>query len=394
MKEVKGARANPDLSRGTRQPATSPYMLVLAALALASGIFGLNKINPLFMPILLGISCLGMGLVIWAEWRGHRRVAKDQESESIRLSKIDIKGFEPWLKQNIRGQDETVEAVIADLQRSLLLARPGRILGAYLLVGPTGTGKTFLGQLIAEALYPDSEPVILRMNQYKHHNDVLTLLGPPPGMPGYEIGGTLTRPVLENPSRVIILDEIEKAHPDLRHCLYDVLDTAACWEKSSGQLVDFSRSVFFGTCNGGTEALRAARVPNADRSVWLGRARNALRDSCGFDPAFLARWTDIFLMDELAPLNVAEIACLELQRYWRDYGIEVSYIAPELILAAVEGNEEFRSYGVRQLGAFIKAQTTDGIAQARASGFVRVNLTVNDRGALTVVPVSGTLHSA
>ena len=392
MKEAKGA--NPGLARSTRQPATSPYMLVLVVLALASGIFGLNKINPLFMPVLLGMSCLGMGLVIWVEWRGHRRVAKEKESESIRLSTIDVKSFEPWLKQNIRGQDETVEAVIADLQRSLLLARPGRILGAYLLVGPTGTGKTFLGQLIAEALYPDSEPVILRMNQYKHHNDVLTLLGSPPGMPAYEIGGTLTRPVLENPSRVIILDEIEKAHPDLRHCLYDVLDTAACREKSSGQLVDFSRAVFFGTCNAGTEALRAARVPNADRSVWLGRARNALRDSCGFDPAFLARWTDIFLMDELAPLNVAEIACLELQRYWRDYGIEVSYVAPELILAAVEGNEEFRSYGVRQLGSFIKAQTADGISQARASGFVRVKLTVNDHGALTVVPVSGTSLSA
>ena len=391
MKETRGAGANPGLPRGTRQPATNPYMLVIVALALASGIFGLNKINPLFMPILLGLSFLGMGLVIWAEWRRNRRVAKELESESIRLSTMDIKGFEPWLKQNIRGQDETVEGVIADLQRSLLLARPGRILGAYLLVGPTGTGKTFLGQLIAEALYPDSEPVILRMNQYKHHNDVLTLLGPPPGMAGYEIGGTLTRPVLENPSRVIIFDEIEKAHPDLRHCLYDVLDTAACREKSSGQLVDFSRSVFFGTCNAGTEALRAVRVPNADRSVWLGRARNALRDSCGFDPAFLARWTDIFLMDELAPLHIAEIACMQLQRYWRDYGIEVDYVAPELILAAVEGNEEFRSYGVRQLEALIKAQTADGIAQARASGFVRVKLVVNNDGVLIVVPVSGAL---
>ena len=78
------------------------------------------------------------------------------------------------------------------------------------------------------------------MNQYKQPGDVFTLIGPPPGMPGYEVGGRLTRPVLENPYRVIVLDELEKAHHDLHDCLYDILDTASCREKSSGRLVDFS----------------------------------------------------------------------------------------------------------------------------------------------------------
>ena len=142
-----------------------------------------------------------------------------------KLAATDLTRFAPWLKQNVRGQDETVDAVVSGLQRNLSLARAGRTLGAYMLVGPTGTGKTFLAQLIAQALYPDSEPVIIRMNQYKHADDVFTLLGPPPGSPGYEVGGSLTRPVLENPFRVIVLDELEKAHRDLQHCLYDILDS-------------------------------------------------------------------------------------------------------------------------------------------------------------------------
>jgi len=91
----------------------------------------------------------------------------------------------------------------------------------------------------------------------------------------------------------------------------------------------------------------------------------ALVEAAGFDRAFLARWTDIFLMDELSPFHVAEVACLQLQRHWQQYGIEVRYIAPELIMAAVEGNEEFKSYGVRQLAAYIQMKTNDGIANAR-----------------------------
>jgi ATP-dependent Clp protease ATP-binding subunit ClpA len=373
----------------------SPYMLIVVVLAIAGAIFGLNKVSPWFMPIVFLASCVGMGLLIWNHQKESRRdrgevVVEDYE----RLAATDLTRYAPWLKQNIRGQDETVDALVDELQRNLSLARAGRTLGAYMLVGPTGTGKTFLAQLIAQALYPDSDPVILRMNQYKHADDVYTLLGPPPGSSGFEVGGSLTRPVLENPFRVIVLDELDKAHRDLQHCLYDILDTASCREKSSGRLVDFSKSVFFGTCNGGVEAMRTIRTQTVDPAFWLGRARDALVEAAGFDRAFLARWTDIFLMDELAPLHVAEVACLQLQRHWQQYGIEVRYVAPELIMAAVEGNEEFKSYGVRQLGAYIQMKTNDGIANARKSGATQVNLSVNERGALTVVRANSNISPA
>jgi ATP-dependent Clp protease ATP-binding subunit ClpA len=226
--------------------------------------------------------------------------------------------------------------------------------------------------------------VVLRLNQYKHPNDVFTLLGPPPGMPGYEVGGALTRPVLENPQRVIILDELEKAHPDIHHCLYDILDAALCREKSSNRIVDFSSCVFFATSNAGVEPLRALRERNVGASEWLGRSRDALVDEGGFDKAFLARWGGIYLLDELPPIHVAEVACLQLAKYWREYGIDVTFTAPEIILEAVMRNEQFRQYGVRQIGAFIQGVTGDAIARARTRGASQVRLEVDGSLGLVV----------
>src|SRR6185437_14732882 len=157
---------------------------------------------------------------------------------------------------------------------------------------------------------------------------------------------------------------------DIHHCLFDILDTARCREKSSGRTVDFSGCVFFGTSNAGVEALRAlceadesGRAPDPAR--WLGRSRDALAESAGFDKAFLARWSGIHFMDELPPLHVAEVACLQLAKHWREYGIEVAYTAPEIVLRAVERNEEFRAYGVRQLASYLQTATADAILQAR-----------------------------
>ena len=361
----------------------NPYLLVMLAITIAGAIFGLNNVSHVFAPLVFVAALAGMGWLAWQQIRAEQAEAK--ALDYTKLAATDLNSYAPWLKENLRGQDETIDSILTDLQSNFSLATPGRTLGAFFLVGPTGTGKTFLGQLIAEALYPESEPIILRMNQYKHADDVFTLIGPPPGSPGYEVGGTLTRPVLENPRRVIIFDELEKSHRDLQHCLYDILDTATCREKSSGKTVDFSGCVFFATCNAGVEALRAIRRESGNDPVsWLGRSRDALVDAAGFDRAFLARWSGILFMDELSPLHVAEVACLQLARHWRTYDMEVRHAAPELILEAVQRNEEFKQYGVRQLGTYIQKKTSAAIGQARARGVKKVDLNVGPSGVLEI----------
>ena len=151
-------------------------------------------------------------------------------------------------------------------------------------------------------------------------------------------------------------------------------------------MVDFSGCVFFATCNAGVEALRKIESEHRDQASTIGRRREALVEAAGFDRAFLARWNGIYLMDELSSLHVAEVACLQFARYWRDFGIEVRHAAPEIILEAVVRNEEFKQYGVRQLSAFIRERTSNAIAEARRSGVKTVKLIVGQDGQIHVEP--------
>jgi ATP-dependent Clp protease ATP-binding subunit ClpA len=376
--------------RSSEQP-LAPAMLAGLIVTLSGAVIALNQVSAWFSPVLLLLAIGGLVYVAIRQMgAGVPTPSRAREENFSRLGSIDFAQTEQWLKTNVRGQDEAIEIVSSSLRSQVAIAQPGQLLGSFLLVGPTGTGKTFLPQLLAQALYPDSDPVILRMNQYKTPNDVQTLLGPPPGMPGYEVGGSLTRPVLINPKRVVILDELEKAHPDLHHCLFDILDAGTCREKSSGKEVDFSQCVFFGTSNAGVEALRKLRQeinPTKDQALWLGQSRDALVDNAGFDRAFLARWAHIILMDELSAYHVAEVACLQLARYWRDYGIELTYTSPEILLDTVAKNVEFKQYGVRQLENYLKQTTNSAIVQARTSGFSKVRLEAGPNNELLIQPV-------
>jgi len=368
----------------------NPFYPIIIFATVFGLVIGLNKLSVWFAPGLLAVS---LPAILWIvlRHRAERRFEQGRVTavDHAELSRRSIQPMVGWLKSNVRGHDALISEICADIDQNLALARPGKILGAYLLVGPTGTGKTFLAQLVGQALYPDIAPVVLHMNQYKNANDVFTLIGPPPGMPGFEVGGTLTRPVLEEPHRVVVFDELEKSHPDLRHCLYDILDAAATREKSSGKLVDFSGCVFFATCNSGVEQLRAIYRSAADPVARIGPARDALA-SVGFEKSFLARWSGIYLMDELAPLHIAEVACLQLARHWATYGIEVEYADPKLIVTAVQRNQGFREYGVRQLGALLQTLTNPAIVEARRHGAQRVRLGVKPDGSLGVEE----LHSA
>jgi ATP-dependent Clp protease ATP-binding subunit ClpA len=352
---------------------------LMAVVIIATSLYELYLGVPILMPILCALS-VGALLARLAILARETRRQKDAGVQ-IRFAELrqkDLTGQADKLKQSLRGHDFVVDRVMAGIQQGLAVAGPDRPLGAFLLVGPTGTGKTFLGELTAQALYPDSEPIILHMNQYKDHQDVFTLVGPPPGYRGADVGGALTRPLLENPCRVVILDELDKCHVDVRHCLYDILDRARCQEKSSGKTVHFNAAVFFATCNAGVDSLRAIWAESDDPIQRMGRAREVLARE-GFEKALLARFNGIFLMDQLRPVVIAEVACLQIAKHWRQYGIEVTYTAPEVLVEAIRRNVEFQDYGVRQLAHLIQDITAPSIEAARRDGVTRVRLDL-DRG--------------
>ena len=348
--------------------------MLMGVLGIVTGLYSVYSLFPPIMPLIFAGSLAGF--FVRLNQLSQERKKQTDAGAAIRFDMLrekKITSYADWLKENVCGHEAVTDRVVSRIQQGLAVAAPDQVLGAFLLAGPTGTGKTFLAEMVARALYKDSEPVLLRMNQYKSPQDVFTLIGPPPGYQGYEIGGSLTRPLLENPYRVIILDEFEKAHLDVQHCFYDILDRARCQEKSSGKTVHFGAAVFFATCNVGVESLRAIWKETADPSARNGRAREAMARE-GFERPLLARFSDILLMDQLQSVEIAEVACLQIAKHWRQYGIEVTYTSPEVLVEALRRNVEFEDYGVRQLANLIREITTPSIEAARSAGAVRVRL--------------------
>ena len=362
-----------------------PFFMVMIVLGIVTGMYTVYTIFPPSMPLLFVGSLIGLFVRINQVLLEKRKQTDAGAAvDFARLRAIDLKCYAGWIKENVRGHDEVVDRVVSRIQQGLAVAAPGQVPAAFMLSGPTGTGKTFLAEIVARALYKESELLLLRMNQYKSPQDVFTLIGPPPGYQGYEIGGALTRPVLENPYRVILLDEFEKAHIDVQHCLYNILDRGQCREKSSGRTVHFSACVFFATCNCGVDALRAIWKKTGDPALRNGRAREAMARE-GFERPLLARFSDILLMDQLDPVEIAEVACLQIAKHWRQYGIEVAYTSPEVLIEAIRRNVEFQDYGVRQLANLIREITTPSIEEARRLGATRVRLSLDEKtGQVTV----------
>ena len=362
----------------------NPLFMLMVVLGIVTGMYTVYNILPVSMPIIFVGSLAGFFIRL-------NQVLQDKKKQTDATAAIDFPKlratqfahYAGWIKENVRGHDDVTDHVVAHIQQGLAVAAPGQVLGAFLLPGPTGTGKTFLAEMVAKALYKDSEPLLLSMSQYKAAQDVFTLIGPPPGYQGYEIGGSLTRPVLENPYRVIILDEFDKAHLDVQHCFYDILDCGQCYEKSSGKKVHFGACVFFATCNSGAGALRAIWNETSDPALRTGRAREAMARE-GFERPLLARFTDILLMDQLKQVEIAEVACLEIAKHWRQYGIEVLYTSPEVLVDALKRNVEFQDYGVRQMAGLIRDITTPSIEKARLTGAKQVRLELDKAGQVVV----------
>jgi ATP-dependent Clp protease ATP-binding subunit ClpC len=345
-----------------------PLFIMMAVVALGGALLSVKQRAPEVLPWIFAIAAIGMIYRFWAVSRDAAAARGEGLIDHETLRKMRLRDYGSWLKENVRGQDAAVDLIVHSIQRGLELARPGRSLGSFLLVGPTGTGKTFLAQMTAMAMWPEKEPIILRMNQFKDPYDLQALLGATGGVET----GSLTGAMLEDPYRIVLLDEIDKCHPDVLHGLFEALDGGHIRDKTSAKMVDFSGCVFFATCNSGAERLRALKA--ADPSTFAARARDALIKDAGFEKAFLARFSEIVLMDALAPIHIAEIACLQIAKQWREQGIEVSYLSPELLARAVALNAEFGEYGVRQLARCLRRLMDPLLDEARKRGSSAVSL--------------------
>ena len=243
--------------------------------------------------------------LIVSKWTGIP-VSKLLEGEKEKLMNL-----EKYIHKRVVGQDEAVKAVCDAIIRARAgLKDPTRPIGSFIFLGPTGVGKTELAKALAEALFDDENNMIrLDMSEYMERHTVAKLIGAPPGYVGYEEGGQLTEAVRRRPYSVILLDEIEKAHPDVFNILLQILDDGRLTD-SQGRTVDFKNTVIIMTSNVGSDIILNYQ-PTDDYEKMKEQVFNLLRSY--FKPEFLNRVDEIVVFHGLTKEHVKQIIDIQLE---------------------------------------------------------------------------------
>ncbi|XOD67380.1 MAG: ATP-dependent Clp protease ATP-binding subunit [Flavobacteriales bacterium Tduv] len=276
------------------------------------------------------------------------------------------------IKEKIIGQDEAVEKVVKAIQRNRVgLKDPNRPIGSFIFVGDTGVGKTQLAKVLAKELF-DSEDTLVRvdMSEYMEKFSVSKLLGAPPGYVGYDEGGQLTEIIRRKPYALILLDEMEKAHPDVYNLFLQVIDDGSITD-SSGRKIDFKNTVIIMTSNVGTRQLKdfggdigfgtTLRKNTSDAHVKV-TIENALKRT--FAPEFLNRIDDVILFNSLRQEDIDRIIDIELEKILKrisqlEFKLKIPYTTKKFI--AEKGFD--KAYGARPLKRAIQKFVEDPIAE-------------------------------
>ena len=276
------------------------------------------------------------------------------------------------LQDSVIGQDEAIQKVVRSIRRNRAgLKDPNKPIGSFIFLGPTGVGKTHLAKVLARYLF-DSEEALIRidMSEYMEKFSVSRLVGAPPGYVGYEEGGQLTEKVRRKPYSIILLDEIEKAHPDVYHLLLQVLDDGIITD-SLGRRIDFKNAIIIMTSNIGSRQLKdfglGVGFNTSARETSKGKhsqsvIENALKKT--FAPEFLNRIDDIVIFDHLEREDIHKIIDIELGHLYKrvkeiGYTIEISEKAKDFI---VEKGWDAQ-YGARPLKRAIQRYVEDPLAE-------------------------------
>ena len=307
-------------------------------------------------------------------------VQRMAEAEGVRL-----KNMAADLKKAVIGQDQAIEKMVKSIQRNRIgLKAPNHPIGAFMFLGPTGVGKTYLAKKLAEIMFGSQDALIrIDMSEYTESFNVSRLVGAPPGYVGYEEGGQLTEQVRRHPYSIVLLDELEKAHGNVFNLLLQVLDEGRLTD-GNGRLVDFRNTVIIMTSNAGTRQLKefsrgvgfnAGGISdfnnmNSDDKQY---ARSIIQKSLSkqFSPEFLNRLDEIITFDQLDLEAIKKIVDIELQGLYRriaDLGYHVQLTDKAKEFVASKGYDV--QFGARPLKRAIQTYVEDSVCERILSGEV------------------------
>ena len=329
-------------------------------------------------------------------------VQRMQEAEGVRLKNMDAE-----LKRVVIAQDAAIDKMVKAIQRNRVgLKDPNHPIGAFMFLGPTGVGKTYLAKRLAEMMFGSSDALIrIDMSEYTESFNTSRLVGAPPGYVGYEEGGQLTEKVRRHPYSIVLLDEIEKAHGNVFNMLLQVLDEGRLTD-GNGRLIDFRNTVIIMTSNAGTRQLKEFGQGIGFKATGLNglsqsdgdkqRARSIIQKSLSkqFAPEFLNRLDEIVTFDQLDLDAIKKIINIELKGLFRrvhelGYKMEITDKAKEFV--AIKGYDV--QFGARPLKRAIQNYIEDGLCELILAGNIKTADTIviskeKDRDRLTFDTVS------
>jgi ATP-dependent Clp protease ATP-binding subunit ClpC len=302
--------------------------------------------------------------------------------------------MEERLHERIIGQDEAIAAVSDAIRRARSgLKDPKRPIGSFIFIGPSGVGKTELAKALAEFMFDDEDALVrIDMSEYREQHTTARLFGAPPGYVGYEEGGQLTEAVRRRPYRVILFDEIEKAHPDVWNALLQILDDGRLTD-GQGRTVDFRNTVLIMTSNLGTEFVRKSgslgflqTSGNDEERASSQKIQKALRDT--FRPEFINRIDEIITFSPLSVDDMKQIVDLqmkEVQGRLAEKGITVVLTETAREWLAKQGYDT--AFGARPLNRalqkFVESPLSKELLAGKFKPGTTVEVDVDEKGEAT-----------
>lgn len=315
------------------------------------------------------------------DWTKLEAMLKDSKAES-KSHEIDEAKLLAHLQSRVKGQDEILKDVARLVRLSWMKDKRTRPVCNLLFLGPTGTGKTELAKALCEHLFED-EKNLLRFDCSEFSNAEMAktrLTGSSVGYQGSEQGGQLTRPMFANPKRVVLFDEFEKAHPSVFDLLLQLMGEGRLTEQGSGKTADFTQSVAILTSNALADQVMKATAGLTDYGRILEAVKNFLAESGAFRPEILGRIDKVYLFQPLGGMQIAEVALLKLGKLGQEYGVPVRFVAPELLIQALEANVRVSRFGIRELERILFDRFASHFAEARAKKAKSVAFDVDDKG--------------